>query len=56
MGVRNIWVIDPQARSSWSYEGSSLIERSRFAVEATAIYLDVAEMFARYDRYQAPQS
>lgn len=55
MGIPNIWVIDPQARRSWSYEGSALSEKSRLTVPDTAIYLDAPEMFARYDRYQSPQ-
>ncbi len=56
MGIQNIWVVDPQARRSWTYEASALIEKSRFAVAGTAIYLDVPEMFARYDRYQMPRA
>jgi Uma2 family endonuclease len=52
MGIRNIWVIDPQARRSWFYESSALIEKSRLEVADSSIYLDVSDMFARYDRYQ----
>jgi Uma2 family endonuclease len=54
MGIPNIWIIDPQVRQSWFYQGS-LIEKSRFTVVDSPIYLDVPEMFARYDRYQKPQ-
>jgi Uma2 family endonuclease len=54
MGIPNIWIIDPQVRQSWFYNGS-LIERSRLTVADSPIYLDVPEMFARYDRYQNPQ-
>jgi Uma2 family endonuclease len=51
MGIPNIWIIDPQVRRSWSYEGS-LIERNRLTVADSPIYLEVPEMFARYDLYQ----
>ena len=55
MGIPNIWVIDPQARRSWSQESAVLREKNHLGVEGAAIYLDVPEMFARYDRYQSPQ-
>jgi Uma2 family endonuclease len=54
MGIPNIWIIDPQVRRSWFYEGS-LIEKNRLIVADSPIYLDVPEMFARYDFYQSPQ-
>ncbi len=52
MGVANIWVIDPQTRRGWVGVAAGLIETARFAVEGTEIYLDLAETFARYDRFR----
>ena len=52
MGIPNIWIIDPQVRRSWSYEGSGLIQKSRFTVTDSTICLDVPEIFAWYDRCQ----
>ncbi len=52
MGIPNVWMIDPQTRKSWVGSSTGLSETSRFAVLGTPIYLDVAETFARYDRFR----
>ena len=52
MGVPNIWIIDPQTRSGWVGAPAGLMEIARFAVEGTEIYLDLADVFARYDRFR----
>ena len=52
MGVPNVWVIDPETRLAWVSSGGGLIPMTRFAVQDSPIYLDVAETFARYDRFR----
>ncbi len=52
MGVPNVWVIEPQTRFAWVCNGISLTVTTQFTVEGTPIYLDVAETFARYDRFR----
>ena len=50
MGVPHIWVIDPKTRRGWVSVPNGLVETARFAVEGTKIYLDLPDVFARYDR------
>ncbi len=50
MGVRNVWVIDPQLRRGWVCQAGSLHSTERFTVSDTPIYLDLKETLARYYR------
>ncbi len=52
MGIPNIWVIDPQTRRAWVSAGTVMTETVRFAVNGTPIYLDITEVFARYDKFR----
>ncbi len=52
MGVPNVWIIDPKIRLAWVCTGISFTVTTRFTVQGTPIYLDVAETFARYDRFR----
>ena len=52
MGIANIWVIDPQTRRAWTSTAAGMTETARFTVKDTPIYLDVSEMFARYDKFK----
>ncbi len=52
MGVLNIWIINPKTRQGWVAAAAGLMETSRFTVEGTGIYLDLADVFARYDRFR----
>jgi Uma2 family endonuclease len=52
MGIPNIWIIDPQTRRAWTSAGAVMTETGKFMVEGTPIYLDLSEMFARYDRFR----
>ena len=52
MGIAHVWVIDPQTRRAWVSTGTVLTQTARFTIEDSPIYLDVAETFARYDRFR----
>ena len=52
MGIPNIWVIDPATRRGWVSVSDGLIETARFAAEGSEIYVDLGELFARYDRFR----
>ena len=54
MGVRNAWVIDPEARTGLvcSPDGSPQTV-TRFEVAGTPIYLDLPELFAAFDEDNA---
>ncbi len=51
-GVDNIWVIDPEKRIAYSYDGSALAEvkTGELAVPNTPIRVVLSEMFAELDR------
>lgn len=46
MGIKHIWLIDPETRTAQACEGAFWVERERLEVEGTAIYLDVVALFA----------
>ena len=52
MGIPNIWVIDPESRRAWVSTAAGLTEATRLAVSGSSIYLEPAEVFARYDRFR----
>lgn len=45
MGVRNIWVVDPETQTGYNW-GSGWQEATRFEVGGTPIYLVLPEIFA----------
>ena len=51
-GVENIWVIDPDRRIAYTYNGSALeeVKTDELAVADTAIRVALIEMFAELDR------
>ena len=49
MGIRHIWLIDPETRTAEACEELFRVGRSRLEVDGTAIYLDVAALFAALD-------
>lgn len=51
MGIRNVWVLDPEERVAFVYTDAGLkaAEGERLEVEGTPIYLDLAEVFAGLD-------
>ena len=53
-GIRNVWVIDPETRNGNACRGSEMTETKRFTVPGTAIYLDLAQLFAQFDEENAP--
>jgi Uma2 family endonuclease len=50
MGVRNIWVVDPQNRSGYDCSTGSWIESILFAIKDTPIFVDLAPIFAELSR------
>jgi Uma2 family endonuclease len=53
-GIQNVWVIDPATRTGQTCKGTQTTETTRFAVPGTAIYLDVAQIFAQFDEENEP--
>ena len=49
MGVKNIWLFDPETRTAEMWTGDAWAPASRLLVADTPIYVDVAEMFAELD-------
>lgn len=57
MGVKNIWMLDPEARQAWTYsatglapfEGDQLLEGDQLRVPDSPIYLPLAELWAELD-------
>ena len=49
MGVKNIWVIDPAERKGFDCSTGSWIEANDFAVEGTAVELQLDAIFADID-------
>jgi Uma2 family endonuclease len=53
MGIRNVWVINPQRRIGRVWHQGAWIETKRFAVDTTEIYLDLEWLFAELDSAEA---
>ena len=49
MGVRNIWLFDPETRTAEMWTGSGWLAAERLAVSDSPIYVDVAAIFAELD-------
>ncbi len=49
MGIKNLWLIDPDTRTAQTCEGAFWVERERLEVEGTGIYLDLTALFAALD-------
>ncbi len=49
MGIRHIWLVDPDTRTAQSCEGAFWVERERLEIEGTAIYVDVVALFRALD-------
>ncbi|MGA2905341.1 MAG: Uma2 family endonuclease, partial [Candidatus Korobacteraceae bacterium] len=46
MGVRHIWVVDPQTRRGYDCSTGSWIETTSFAIENSPVAVDLAVIFA----------
>ena len=46
MGIRHIWLVDPDTRTAEACEAEFWVGRKRLEVAGTPIYLDVARLFA----------
>ena len=42
MGIRGVWVIDPETRNGWDYSGGNWIETSLFRLADSPICLDLS--------------
>ena len=51
MGVKNLWLLDPQDRVAYEYTGDGLLKitSDRLAVPGTEIYVDLPTLFAGFD-------
>jgi Uma2 family endonuclease len=49
MGIENIWLIDPETRTSEMHGNGSWLEATRLQVQNSPIYLDMREIFATLD-------
>ena len=51
MGIRNIWVLDPEEKTAFVYTdgGLKLVEVNRLTVAGSLVYLDLTEIFAALD-------
>ena len=50
MGVKTIWIIDPQTRTARVCSGNTWIQATRLEVAGTPIYVDVKALFASLDQ------
>lgn len=51
--VPNIWVVDPIKRLGWDCSDGNWTRKDRFEVAATAIYLDLHDLFRELDAAEA---
>jgi hypothetical protein len=51
MGVKNIWMLDPEARQAWTYSAAGLapFEGGELRVADSPICLPLAELWAELD-------
>jgi Uma2 family endonuclease len=51
MGVRNVWLLDPEERVAYTCTeaGLNLVEEDRIIVAGSPVYLDLPELFASLD-------
>ncbi len=54
MGIQNVWVIDSETRTGQTRQGAEQTPTMRFAVAGSPIYLDVAQLFDRFDEENQP--
>jgi hypothetical protein len=49
MGVPNIWLIDPQKRTAYTFDADGLVESTslHLAAKDSPAHLDVAELFSQ---------
>jgi Uma2 family endonuclease len=52
-GVPNLWVVDPQTRSGWDLSDGNWVNKERFEVANSPIYLSLPELFAKIDEDNA---
>ena len=48
-GVKNIWVIDPKRQTGWDVSSGDWKTETRFVIEGTPVYLDLAELHAHVE-------
>jgi Uma2 family endonuclease len=52
MGIKTVWVIDPETRRGDIYGESPQADVMHLTVAGTPIYVDLEAIFARLDKYQ----
>jgi Uma2 family endonuclease len=53
MGIKTVWVIDPETRKGEIWGESPQVDAMRLTVAGTPIYVDLEAIFARLDKYQS---
>ena len=53
MGVKNIWLFDPETRTAEMWTGNAWLAAERLSVADSPIYVDVAAIFAELDEDDA---
>lgn len=56
MGVRSLWIVDPEERTGWTWHGEEWVEARRLEVAGTPIFVELDDLFARLDASRAPLS
>jgi Uma2 family endonuclease len=49
LGVRSMWIIDPENRTGWAWDGDQWVEARRLEASGTEIYIDLGYLFERLD-------
>jgi hypothetical protein len=52
MGIKTVWVIDPETRKGEICGESSQLDVTRLTVAGSPVYVDLEQIFARLDKYQ----
>jgi Uma2 family endonuclease len=52
-GVQHIWVVDPATRKGWDCSNSNWVQKERFEVTGSPIYLSLTELFTELDEAEA---
>lgn len=52
-GIPHVWIVDPVKRMGWDCSDGNWMQKSRFEVAGTPIYLDLEELFRELDSAEA---
>jgi Uma2 family endonuclease len=49
MGVRSVWIIDPELRTGWTWYQEQWVEARRLEVDGTEIFVQLDDLFGKLD-------